>query len=66
MAHLITRLLWFLFVGWWLAPIWFTLSVTLMFTIVFFPIGAWAATKTWEVMVLSRSPKKIVVEAQNV
>ncbi len=55
------RVLWFLFVGWWLGPLWLTGSILLMLSIIFFPIGALAATKTWQIMTLKSSPKQIVV-----
>lgn len=53
--HFVVRLLWFLFIGWWLGLLWFGLSLALMVTIIFLPVGAWAATKTWKVMTLAGS-----------
>lgn len=67
----LVRVIWFILVGWWLGLIWFTLSIALMFTIIFFPIGAYTATKTWKVMTLSDSkgPKDaasdITVDVEN-
>ncbi|MBC5793268.1 MAG: SHOCT domain-containing protein [Nanohaloarchaea archaeon] len=51
----VVRLIWFLFIGWWLGIIWFSLSLALMLTILFLPVGAWAMTKTWKVMTLAGS-----------
>lgn len=56
------RILWFVTVGWFLGLLWFSLSVLLMLSLVFFPIGAYAATKTWTVMTLKESPQKVVVD----
>jgi len=56
MASTLARVLWFTVIGWWLGPLWFLLSVATMGTIVLFPVGAYAATKTWQVMTLSASP----------
>jgi uncharacterized membrane protein YccF (DUF307 family) len=57
------RAVWFLFVGWWLGAIWFLLSVLLMGSIIFFPIGAYSASKTWHVMTLKTSPTVVVQNA---
>ena len=59
------RIIWFVFVGWWLGLLWFSLSLLLCFTIVFFPIGAYALTKTWNVMTFSESPKQVIVHIEN-
>ena len=58
----VIRVLWFVFFGWWLGLIWLGLSIALMMTIIFLPIGAYAATKTWKIMTLSGSkgPKDAV------
>jgi uncharacterized membrane protein YccF (DUF307 family) len=61
---LLIRGLWFVFVGWWLGPLWFLLSLLLMVSIIFFPIGAYTITKTWAVMTLKTNPQKVVVEAR--
>lgn len=58
------RVVWFLVIGWWLGPLWFIGSLFLMGTIIFFPIGAYTAVKTWSVMTLKTSPQKVVVEAK--
>ena len=59
------RVLWFIIIGWWFGIIWFTLSLALMISVIFFPIGAYTASKTWAVMTLKTSPTKVVVEAQD-
>lgn len=61
---LIIRGLWFLLIGWWLGPLWFLMSILLMVSIIFLPIGAYTITKTWAVMTLKTSPQKVVVDAQ--
>lgn len=61
---LLARALWFLFIGWWFGPLWFVLCVLLMGTIVFFPVGAYAATKTWAVMTLKTSPTIVIEDAR--
>lgn len=48
--HPLLRVAWFLLVGWWLGLLWFAASLALMISVLFFPIGAYAATKTWHVM----------------
>lgn len=58
------RAVWVLLVGWWLGPLWLLGSLLLMCSIVFFPIGALAAAKTWHVTTLKTSPSKVVVEVQ--
>lgn len=57
-------IIWVIFIGWWLALIWFAVSIGLMLTVIGFPIGAYTATKTWHVLTLKTSPQKVVVEAQ--
>jgi len=64
MASTLARVLWFVFIGWWLGPLWFLMCLATMFTVVLFPVGAYAITKTWQVMVLSKSPTVIVQEAR--
>ncbi len=54
-THPIVRFIWFIFIGWWLGLLWFGLSLALMLTILFLPVGAWAMTKTWKVMTLAGS-----------
>lgn len=51
-VNVLVRLLWFVLIGWWLGALWFAASLVLMLSVVFFPIGAYAATKTWNVMTL--------------
>jgi uncharacterized membrane protein YccF (DUF307 family) len=60
----IARIIWFVLIGWWLGPLWFGLSLLLMATIILFPIGAYTATKTWQVMTFKTSPTVVVKEAQ--
>ncbi len=64
MTNAVLRILWFVFVGWWLGLVWFLLCLFLMATIVFLPVGAWAVTKTWKIMTLQRSPRKVVVKTE--
>ena len=59
------RIVWFCLIGWWLGPLWFLASLALMCTVVFFPIGAYTAVKTWKIMTLQTSPKQVIVEAQH-
>jgi len=61
---LLVRALWFSLVGWWFGPLWFLLCVLLMGSIVFFPIGAFAASKTWAVMTLKTSPTVVIEDAR--
>jgi len=61
---LFVRLLWFVFVGWWLGLVWFGVSLLLMISIIGFPIGAYTATKTWHVMTFKTKPQRVVVEAR--
>jgi uncharacterized membrane protein YccF (DUF307 family) len=61
----IVRVLWFLVIGWWLGPLWFVLSMALMLSVIFFPIGAYTATKTWHVMTFKTSPSTVIVEARD-
>lgn len=65
MASTLARVLWFTVIGWWLGPLWFLLSVLAMGTIVLLPVGAYAATKTWQVMTLSASPTVVINEARD-
>ena len=65
MASTLVRAVWFLFIGWWLGPLWFVLSLLTMGTIVLFPVGAYAATKTWQVMTLKTSPTVVIENAQS-
>lgn len=60
----LTRAVWFIAIGWWLGPLWFLGSLFMMGTIIFFPVGAYTAAKTWAVMTLKTSPQEVVVEAQ--
>lgn len=65
MASTILRVLWFCTIGFWLGPLWLLASVALMVSILFFPIGAYTATKTWAVMTLKSNPQTVVVEARS-
>lgn len=58
---IIVRGLWFVFIGWWLGLLWLSGSILLMLSIIGFPFGALAATKTWQIMTLKSSPKQVVV-----
>ena len=64
MASTLIRTVWFLLIGWWLGPLWFVLSLLTMGTIVLFPVGAYAATKTFQVMTLRASPTVVIKNAQ--
>ena len=63
--NFLIRLLWFGVIGWWLGLVWFILSLSLMITIIFLPLGAYTMIKTWKIMTLSESPKKIFVNIEN-
>ena len=63
--NIVLRFIWFLILGWWLALIWFFLSLILCITIIFLPIGAYAMTKTWKIMTLAESPKSIIINVEN-
>jgi len=58
------RLTWFLIIGWWLGILWFVLSLMLMGSIVFFPIGVYSITKTYHVMTLKTSPTVVIQDAR--
>jgi len=58
----VTRSLWFVLVGWWFGIMWFAMSVALILSIVFAPIGLYTITKTWKVTTLKTSPKTVVKE----
>lgn len=58
------RTIWTVTVGWLLGLVWFGLSLTLMLSIVFFPIGAYMMSKTWKIMTFKRKPKTVLVEAK--
>lgn len=64
MAGTILRVLWFCLIGWWLGPLWLLASVALMLSILFFPLGAYTATKTWRITTLKENPRTVVVNAQ--
>lgn len=61
---LLLRSIWFLVVGWWLALIWIGLSVFLIGTIIFMPVGLYMLSKTWQIATFKRSPKTVYVEAR--
>lgn len=65
MASGLVRVLWFLIVGWWLGPLWFLLSLLAMASIVLFPLGAYAAAKTWQVMTLKSNPTVVIQNARS-
>jgi hypothetical protein len=65
MPSTVVRVLWFIFVGWWLGLIWIGISLALMATVVLFPFGVYMISKTWEIMVLESSPTKVIEEGQN-
>jgi uncharacterized membrane protein YccF (DUF307 family) len=58
------RATWFVFIGWWLGIVWFLLSLMLMLSIVFFPIGVYTITKTYHVMTLKTSPTVVIQDAR--
>lgn len=64
MAALITRVLWFVFIGWWLGLLWFTVNMGLIFTVILAPIGLVGIFKTAEVMTLRSSPTVVVREVR--
>jgi len=64
MASGLVRVLWFVLVGWWLGPLWFLLCLLAMGSLVLFPVGAYAVTKTWAVMTLKTSPTVVIRNAQ--
>jgi uncharacterized membrane protein YccF (DUF307 family) len=61
----VMRALWFVFIGWWFGPLWFLMCLFLMGTIVFFPIGAYAVTKTWAVTTFKTSPTVVIEDARS-
>jgi len=60
----LVRVLWFLFVGWWLAPLWLFLCGLLVGSIIFLPFGLAGASKTWEIATLKTSPNVVVREVR--
>jgi len=61
---LILRGTWFVLVGWWFGILWFVLSLMLMGSIIFFPIGVYTITKTFHVMTLKTSPTVVIEDAR--
>jgi len=61
---LLLRAVWFLTIGWLLGILWFLASLMLMGTIVFFPVGAYLAAKTWAIMTLKRKPTVVLQDAR--
>lgn len=57
------RAVWFVVIGWWLGALWFLACLMVMLSIVGFPVGAYAITKTWHVMTLKTSPTVVIKEA---
>jgi uncharacterized membrane protein YccF (DUF307 family) len=60
------RIIWFLFVGWWLGLMWVGFSILTMCTLILLPVGAYMLTKTWKLMTLSETPKTIITNVINV
>jgi len=58
------RAVWFVTIGWLLGILWFFGALMLMGTIVFFPVGAYLAAKTWAVMTLKRRPTVVLHDAR--
>jgi hypothetical protein len=56
------RVIWFIFVRWWLGMLWIGISLLVMLTIILFPLGAYMISKAWEVMTLKTSPATVIQE----
>lgn len=60
MASLIVRIVWFIFVGWWLALLWVMIAIVACVTIIGLPLGLWMFSKTWKIASLAEDPTKII------
>jgi hypothetical protein len=64
MASTIVRIIWFLFIGWWVALfIWVPLALVACITIIGLPVGLWMFGKTWKIATLAEDPMKIFAGA---
>lgn len=63
MASTIVRIIWFLFIGWWLALVWVSLALFACITIIGLPVGLWMFSKTWKIASLAEDPMKIFAGA---
>ncbi len=64
MASTIIRIIWFLFIGWWVALfIWIPLALVACITIIGIPVGLWMFSKTWKIATLAEDPLKIFAGA---
>ncbi|MBM3282317.1 MAG: hypothetical protein FJY86_03180, partial [Candidatus Diapherotrites archaeon] len=63
MASTIVRIIWFLFIGWWLALVWVFFAFFACLTIIGLPVGLWMFSKTWKIATLAEDPMKIFAGA---
>lgn len=56
------RILWFLFVGWWLSFAWITLSTAVNLTIIGIPLGLWMANRVPQVATLKFDSTRYTAE----
>ena len=61
MTSTIIRIIWFVFVGWWVSVfIWLPLAFVACITIIGLPVGLWMFGKTWKIATLAEDPGKIL------
>ncbi len=62
---LLIRVLWFLFIGWWLGLIWVLVAWFFNFTIIGLPLGLFMINNIPQVMTLQPARMQTVVDARN-
>jgi len=62
---LLIRVLWFLFIGWWLGLIWVLIAWFFNLTIIGLPLGLFMINNTPQVMTLQPTRVQTVVDARN-
>jgi len=61
---IVLRIIWFLVIGWFLGLVWLGLSIAIMATVIGLPLGAYMATKTWQIATFKRRPRAVYVDAR--
>jgi hypothetical protein len=58
--NFIIRIIWFLFLGWWLALVWVVFAILACLTIIGLPVGLWMFSKTWAIATLAENPNDLL------
>ena len=64
--NIVLRIVWFVFVGWWVGVLWFLVACVAGITVLWYNVGLFMVADTWKVMTLKDPPREIIADVGRV